>query len=116
MAVMFPKAYNIKTSQAGNYINGRWVEGAKVSNTIIGNAFPMTSDQVARLDIGDKNIGKISLITDQDLNISNKTDQTRGDYIQFSDGMWYELIAVNLHKGILPHKTYIGEYRKNETI
>lgn len=115
MGVLFPKPYNIKRSSKGKFIKGRWVTDAKTIDVVYGDAQPMTSYTVSRLDIGDKGLGKITFYTDEVLSVSDKTSGISGDYVEF-DSQYYELISEEIHVGIMPHKKYIGEFRKNESV
>ena len=115
MAVMFPKTYNIKISVKGRYIDGKFVKGTPTESTIIGDIQPLNSYEMVRMDIGDRGIGKVKIYTDETLNVSGKTKDVPGDYVQF-EGNWYEVLYQDTHVGIMSHKKYFAEFRKNELV
>lgn len=101
----------VQGNTQGSYVAGRFVKGVSGAGSIEGSVQPITGRALAALEIGRKDLGKVTIFTDSVLKISNTTTQENGDRIEWG-GAVYEIIQrAPWQNGIIDHYEYIGEYR-----
>lgn len=97
--------------KTGSYINGRWIENAPDTITIIASVQPVTGKELESLNIGREELGKVKIYTDDTLYISDEGNNRSGDIITWQ-GDNYEIIAEGKNRNnIINHNKYIGELR-----
>lgn len=114
MSVFPRKLYTVKTKSSGSFVKGKWVDGTESSTTYSLNCQPVTGKELETLSIGAKNIGKIKVYGDIELNITDEKTQQVGDKIVFF-GKDYELISKEKWQSdLINHYKYYGELRLEE--
>lgn len=112
MSVLFPENVTI-IQRTGSYgATGIWSE-TQSQITITGDVQPMTDLEIESLNIGQRQLGKVKLYSNELLNISDGT--ANGDIVLFN-GEYYELINQQIRTKLISHYKYIGELRKDFTI
>ncbi len=98
--------------RTGSYVNGRWINNAYDTITIIASIQPITGKELESLNIGRAELGKVKIYTDNTLYISDEGNNRSGDLMTWL-GDEYEIIAEQKNQNnIINHNKYIGEYRR----
>ena len=117
MGILFPKTgVHQKTTYAtGSYVNGIFVNGASSTSYFTADIQPITGYELETLEIGQKDLGKIKIYTNDNLNVTGDGNSQKGDIITWNgDGQNYEVIAeLNYDNNIINHRKYIAEIRSN---
>lgn len=119
MGILFGKkdTHERKIYSPGSYVDGNWIEGTSTIDFFTADIQPISGEEAESLNIGERNLGKIKIYTNVDLNISQEGSNQSGDIITWTgDGKKYEVIGeLNYDNNLLNHRKYIAEYRRNET-
>lgn len=109
--ILFPKDF-VATRTAYALVDGEWTAGASESVPFVGDIQPMTNRESAALNIGQSDLGKITVFSETELVVKKMGGAAFGDRVSFA-GNDYELIKDNTYSnGIIDHYAYVGELRQ----
>lgn len=111
MSILFGQTHAIKVFSGAHWEMGRYIKDQAVESTIVADVQPMTGKEITDLNIGRKNVGKIKIYYNSELNIAQEDTNITGDIIEWG-GNDYELIAkLTYNNNLINHYKYIGELR-----
>lgn len=110
-STLFRKTRNIKTPTVGSWVKGKFTSGKYIDDTIKASIHIITGRELETLNIGQRNLGKIYIITNSELVVAESGTDKKGTLIQFNN-RWYECIMENiLENDIINYKGYYAELR-----
>jgi len=114
--VLFPTTgHTLIRYPLGEYIDGVWTVGDPTETPLIADIQPMSGEEVQTLAIGDNNIGKIWVFSNEALFVSDEGSDRQGDRVIYAEnGETYEIIQEKPYGTLIPHLKYVGELRKND--
>jgi hypothetical protein len=109
--ILFPKDL-VALRTAYTLVDGEWTAGQTSSVPFTGEIQPMTNRDSAALNIGQSDLGKVTVFSDTELAVKSMGGQAFGDRVSFG-GNSYELIKDDTYdNGIIDHYEYVGELRQ----
>jgi hypothetical protein len=81
------------TRPSGNYVQGRWVEGAAETLEILASVQPATPKELQRLPEGDRTKAVIAIWTTTELRTASSPPGAQADRVTYA-GSTYEVQAV----------------------
>lgn len=99
------------TSKTGTYVKGVWTPGTDTTKTVYGSVQALSYRELAILDIGRKDLGKVKIYSDTALKVSQEGTENSGDIITWDSRDWEIIQALDFQNGIIPHYKYLAEFR-----
>lgn len=115
MSILFGKStHKLLQRQSGRYIDGVWTEPSTIESVLFADIQPMTDFELENLLIGDKNVGKIKIYCNIDLNVMNELQNKKGDLVVWdANNETYEIIGqLKYNNNLINHNKYVAELRK----
>lgn len=111
MRTLFPKTYEMESSENGAYHHGVWRDGTKQVGTFRGSVQQVTGEELVSLTVGRKDTGKIKIYTSSILSVSTEGGSTAGDIVLWGGRRWEVIQALSYRSDLIPHYKYIAEDR-----
>ena len=111
MSTLFLKPYTVRRRDRTLSASGIWSPGTMSTITIQGSVQPLSGKDLATMEAGSRDLGKVWVYTGSELRKRTEGSTTEADQIEFDGSIW-EIIDVRPYSsGIIPHRKYLAEYR-----
>jgi hypothetical protein len=111
MSTLFPKTYITQDHGEGGYIDGRWVDGAVTESTMVGSIQPLSGRELASLEIGRADLGKVKIYSSTELQVSNDGGDEKGTIVFYRNKKYEVIQEMAFDNNLISHFKYIAELR-----
>ena len=99
---------------AGDWVNGRWVDGTEVRLPIEANVQPLKGHELQNLPESERSKASIKVYCVETLNTVEEVGQTKADIVVWEGKRWQAIRTMTYKMGVLDHTKTIC-YRLPET-
>lgn len=110
MSTLFPKPYTIRRRDR-TLVRGVWVPGTVATITIQGSVQPLSGKDLATMEAGSRDLGKVWIYTNDTLRKRLEGSTTEADVLVYDGSLWEVIDTRSYLSGLIEHRKHLAEYR-----